>query len=305
MSQHSSVSYRVEIAARRWLLVVASYALFIYAARIIGRFDALVDLDEASLSMGFPVLFFLLVPTAIAVKERGLLGLLSLVVVPAACLGLSALLIFMIYGGGDLPDASFVATLLLPAFVIVFPKRHPSSQTASSSPPGDRVESGPNVNAGGILPKPEVRKQIVRTLIYMVTAVIVAVVSLGHSTILHVQNVARQIDKTVTEIHQFRDKSGGIAIGCATQGVSSSAVAGSPNGILGELSESYRKSAKATGDLLISEGQYIDVKWPKTPWEVAILPWFNDRYLRLRRDADAHITWAKRELADHSCAKRQ
>lgn len=209
--------------------------------------------------------------------------------------------------GKEIPDAS--------RFCVHCGNAVPNSEAPVRAP--DLASAPPE---GGVRPAAVVRRgrripKLVRILGGIAASVIVVIVWDAHSEVNDIEAAGRELTKSTASLQKFRDEGGGIAMGCVNRPYSTSlsmpglgfgsALADNPKiQALNNYMKSASDLAHATEQVVISQEQYINVKWPKTPSFVEMLPWLRARFSTARTDIDRRIAWAKKELADHSCEKR-
>jgi hypothetical protein len=150
----------------------------------------------------------------------------------------------------------------------------------------------------------------------LVFAILMGAQSFEHG-ISDLESAYQNLDKSLKQVQNVEDENR-VAIGCFTKYADSAdtitmpTIPGSRPTLLDmpqvKASMDYVKAlgrlAKGTEAYVSSEEQYINLKWPRPPWGIQLLPWLNDRYARVRNQINTRIAWAKGEVSDHSCAKR-
>ena len=146
----------------------------------------------------------------------------------------------------------------------------------------------------------------VRILGGIVASVVIVIVWDAYSEVNDIEGARRELTKSTASLQKFRDEGGGIAIGCFNKPYSTSlsmpgigfgsALANNPKvQALNNYMKSVSDLAHATEDVVVSQEQYIDAKWPKVPSVVEMLPWLRARFSTARTDIDDRIAWAKKE----------
>jgi len=157
----------------------------------------------------------------------------------------------------------------------------------------------------------------VRILMTVAASIVALVVWDAYSDVQDIEAADRELNKSIAPLQKFRNDGEGVAMGCFNKpystslsspgfGFGSSSLADNPKvQALNNYMKSVGDLAHATEGVVVSQERYINAKWPTVPSSVGFLPWLKARFLKARADFDSRIAWAKNELSDHSCAKRQ
>lgn len=158
------------------------------------------------------------------------------------------------------------------------------------------------------------RKIAVAALVILtvfVALILVAITREANQYYRALQQTDRDLEQLFKPIGDFR-ANGGAAIGCYNTPFVRQLPTLGPNASRTDVEkvkavQEYLNAAKELASELDRQMPRVEratVGLPLMPDAVGALPWMRDKYTALREQVVHRVTWAKSELADHSCGTR-